>query len=443
MIQNGLTEIFMPYGDSGIPLGIPTDRLAGVLRPAGVFADVAGEIAAVKKALEQPIQSLRLKELVKGKSRIVILTSDHTRPMPSLTTLPLLLDEIRLGAPDADIVVLVATGAHRPSTEEELGSRFGDTLLGRARVMIHDPDDAAGLVEIGVLPSGARLRLNRTAVEADLLVAEGFIEPHFFAGFSGGRKSVLPGVAARTTVMANHCAAFIGHPSARTGVLDGNPIHIDMIAAAHMANLSFILNVVLDSEHRIAAAFSGEFETAHRAGCDWLKERAGVDPVFADIVVTTNGGHPLDRDIYQAVKSMTTAETCCKPGGVIIAMARCMDGHGAESFYHTFAVGDPGVELSPSGKPEPAAILRAILERPADATLMDQWQSQILARILDGHEVILVSDAPVDIVEAMGFHAASDPDTALRMAEQLLGMPDANVTVIPDGIGIIIKEDRR
>ncbi len=436
--ENDIVEIRLPYGDVGSTMHLPASRLAGIVQPGGAVAGDPDGSGIIRAALDRPIGTLRLRELAAGKSRIVILTSDHTRPMPSRATLPLLLDEIRAGAPDADVTVLVATGAHRGMTMEEQAERFGDLLDGRAVIAIHDCDDKARLTDAGLLPSGGPLILNRAAMEADLLIAEGFIEPHFFAGFSGGRKSVLPGIAARATVMANHCAAFIDHSRARTGQLDGNPIHVDMLAAARRAGLAFILNVVLDADHRIAAAFAGDFETAHRVGCDWLGQRAGADPILADIVVTTNGGHPLDRDIYQSVKSMTAAEACCRPGGVIIEVSRCMDGHGAEGFYKTFAEGDPGVETAECGRPDPSSVLKAILCRPADATLPDQWQSQIFARILAGYHVILVSEAPASLVEAMGMHAAPDPDTALRMADRLLGRTDAKVTVIPDGVGIII-----
>jgi len=436
------TRLRLPYGTGDRVLHLPSDRLAAILRPMGSDAGDGSEgngTDRVLAALAAPVGTPTLRSLAAGKSRIVLLTSDHTRPMPSRVTLPLLLNEIRAGAPDADVTVLVATGAHRSPSREELEERFGGLLAGRAHLAVHDCMDASGLADAGILPSGGPLRLNRTALEADLLIAEGFIEPHFFAGFSGGRKSVLPGIAAYETVLANHCAEFIAHPLARTGVLDGNPIHRDMTAAAARAKLAFILNVVLDSRRRIAAAFAGGFEAAHREGCAWTSRHAGVSPVMADIVVTTNGGYPLDRDIYQAVKSMTAAEAGCRPGGVIIAVSECRDGHGAEGFFRTFALGDPGVALAPSGRPAPADVYAAIRSRPADATLPDQWQSQILARILAGHRVILVSDAPAGVVESMGFLSAPDPDAALRLADRLLGSRSAPVTVIPDGVGVIVR----
>ena len=200
---------------------------------------------------------------------------------------------------------------------------------------MHDCRDAASNVRIGTLPSGAPCVVDRLAVEAELLVAEGFIEPHFFAGFSGGRKSVLPGVADQVTVLGNHCSRFIDSPFARTGVLDGNPIHEDMLAAAEMAKLAFIVNVVIDEEKKTVAAFAGNFRTAHRRGCDYMLDYFKVAPVPSEIVVTSNGGAPLDQNLYQCVKSMTAAEASCVEGGVIVLCAECADGHGGEGFYRS------------------------------------------------------------------------------------------------------------
>ena len=207
--------------------------------------------------------------------------------------------------------------------------------------------------------------------------------------------------------MGNHCARLIADPNARTGVLDGNPIHEDMQAAADMAGLVFILNVVLDPDRNIADVFAGHPEQAHRAGCRWLAERSGIRPEPADIVITGNGGHPLDRDIYQSVKSMTAAEACCRPGGVIIEVSRCIDGHGGDAFFRTFSKGDPGMKIE-GERPTPREILDDILGRADEDTIQDQWQSQIFARILDAYSVVLLSEAPPEMVRAMGLHPGGD-----------------------------------
>lgn len=434
--------IRLPYGRDTLLLHLPPDRLAGILVPPGLANDSrlsADLVSMVRAALENPIGSPRLRDLATGKENIVVVTPDHTRPMPSRLTLPPLLAEIRKGAPDARITLLVATGVHRSTRESELNERFGDILPAyQAGLTVHDCDRTEGLSTLSGQKSATPVRISRIAAEADLLVAEGLIEPHFFAGYSGGRKSVLPGVAARDTVMANHRAALIAHPRARTGMLDGNPIHAEMACAAKSAGLAFILNVVIDSEHKLAAAFAGDPEAAHNAGCAWLDERAGVAPIPADIVVTTNGGYPLDRDLYQAVKSMTAAEASCRPGGVIIEVSRCQDGVGSDGMFQTFAHGDPDVAVRPGRHPDPEDVLAAIEARPAESTRPDQWQSQILARVLSKHKVIVVSDLPVSVVEAMGMIAAPDPDTALAIADRLVGS-HARVAVIPDGVGVVIR----
>jgi nickel-dependent lactate racemase len=282
------------------------------------------------------------------------------------------------------------------------------------------------MVTLGALPSGGALRINRVAAEADLLISEGFIEPHFFAGFSGGRKSVLPGIAARETVYWNHNAEFIASPLARTGILEGNPIHRDMIFAARAAKLAFICNVVINAKHEVVGAFAGDCEQAHLAGAEFLSGLCRCEKVPADIVITSNNGYPLDQNIYQAVKGMTSGEATCKEGGVIIMCAACNDGHGGESFMQTMTQ-----DLSP------AEILAKIGKTPKCDTVPDQWESQILARILSRFPVVLVSECDPELVRAMKMHPATDLSQALALAEELLGHP-GTVTAIPEGISTII-----
>lgn len=265
----------LPYGkghlDGGVLAALAPrvleSRLAGT-RPVG------SETAMVEAALAAPIGSPTLAELSAGKKNVVVIASDHTRPVPSKVIMPLLLREIRRGNPEADITILIATGCHRGTSRQELIDKFGEDLVAQERIVVHDCDHSE-MAALGTLPSGGRLLLNHLAVEADLLVAEGFIEPHFFAGFSGGRKSVLPGVAARRCVMYNHNGRFIDDPRARTGVLEGNPIHRDMVYAARTAKLAFICNVVLNERHEVVFAAAGDLEQAHAAGCRFCRITAG------------------------------------------------------------------------------------------------------------------------------------------------------------------------
>ena len=420
-------EITIPYGRTHLTAEIPEGQLRGILRShLEQYTPAMGEVELVEAALAAPIGSEKLETLAAGKNRIVLIASDHTRPVPSKVLVPPMLRAIRRGNPHAQITILIATGCHRGTTKAELIEKFGPEIVERERIVIHDCADEANMVTIGTLPSGGILRIHRVAAEADLLISEGFIEPHFFAGFSGGRKSVLPGIAARETVYWNHNADFIGDPCARTGILEGNPLHRDMIYAARQAKLAFICNVVINARHQVVGAFAGDCEQAHIAGTKFLKELCQCPRTPAEIVITSNNGYPLDQNIYQAVKGMTAGEATCKDGGVIIMVAACNDGHGGESFMQTM-----------TQDMTPGEILANIQATPKEKTLPDQWESQILARILSKYTVILVSEADPKLVRAMKMYPTKTLPEAIFLAESLLGHP-AEVTVIPEGISTIV-----
>ena len=321
---------------------------------------------------------------------------------------------LKEGNPNIAVTLLVATGFHRPTNTKELEEKIGRKIMEQCKIVVHDCRDPETNVKIGTLPSGAPCVIDKIAVETDLLIAEGFIEPHFFAGFSGGRKSVLPGIADQRTVLGNHCSRFIDSPFARTGILDGNPIHRDMLAAAEMAKLAFIVNVVIDEDKKTVAAFAGNylyFKTA---------------PVRADVVVTSNGGAPLDQNIYQCVKSMTAAEACCEEGGVIIICAECADGHGGEGFYRALRDCE-----------SPSALYAAQMATPQNETIADQWESQILARILIHHTVIFVTRPELKtIVEEMKMLFSPSLEKAIRQAA---AMGKKKIAFIPNGVSVIIN----
>ena len=297
-----------------------------------------------------------------------------------------------------------------------------------AGIVIHDAFDPDSNVKIGVLPSGADLVIDRVAVDTDLLVSEGFIEPHFFAGFSGGRKSVLPGVCDAVTVMGNHCSKFIASPNARTGILEGNPLHIDMVDAARQAKLAYIVNVVIDEDKRVIAAFAGDPFAAHEAGTQFLAKGCSVKAAPADIVITGNGGAPLDQNMYQCVKSMTAAEASAVEGGVIIECAECADGTGGEGFYRSLKDCESA-----------DALMAEILQIPQKETKPDQWEYQIQARILMHHPVIYVSRPEMrQTIEDMKMMYAETIDEAIAMAREIRGQ-DATFTVIPNGISVIVQ----
>mgnify|MGYP002737632282 CR=1 FL=1 len=262
-----MTEIRLPYGKTFQKAEIDNKRIQGVLvSKLEELVLEKSEEELVQEALDNPIGTKRLEELAVGKEKVVILCSDHTRPVPSKILIPAMLERIRKGNPDAKITLLIATGCHRGTTQDELRGKFGDEIFENEDIYVHDCDDETLLAHKGILPSGGDIIVNKIASEADLLVAEGFIEPHFFAGYSGGRKSVFPGCCSRQTVMYNHNAEFIDSPFARTGILKDNPIHKDMIYAARQLNLVFILNVVINAAKEIVHAVAGDLEEAHEAG---------------------------------------------------------------------------------------------------------------------------------------------------------------------------------
>ena len=422
----------LPFGKEKIKLELPEEQVAGVLvSHAHEYKAPKSEAELVADALANPIGSPKLSDLAKGKKNCVIISSDHTRPVPSHVIMPQLLAELRKGNPDIDITILIATGMHRATTKEELIAKYGKEIAEHEKFVIHVSRNDEDMVSVGTLPSGGDCRINKVAANADLLISEGFIEPHFFAGMSGGRKSVLPGIASKVTVLANHCSEFINSPHARTGILQGNPIHEDMLYAAKAAKLAFICNVVIDADKKVIAAFAGDREKAHYAGADFEMKLAGVKPVPADIVITTNGGYPLDQNIYQSVKGMTAAEATCKEGGVIIDVSSCSDGHGGEDFYNNLK----NAESIQKAMDE-------ILAHGRNETVFDQWEAQILMRMLLKFTIIMVTEAPQQMVEDMHMKYAASVDDALAMAKEVLakkGITDPKITVIPDGVSVIVK----
>ena len=424
-----MMTISLPYGKEKISLNLDEAVINGIL--VSQIEDYDPEKAPselVQEAMENPTASPSLRELAVGKKKVVIIASDHTRPVPSKVIMPLMLSEIRKGNPDSEITILIATGFHRPTTKEELINKFGEVIVANEKIVVHDSGDEDSLVKIGTLPSGGDLIINRLAAEAELLVSEGFIEPHFFAGFSGGRKSVLPGIASRVSVLANHCGEFIAHPKARTGCIDGNPLHIDMLYAARAAKLAFVVNVIINSEKDVIHAVAGDCDGAHTKGRQFLESLCKVKAIPSDIVITSNGGYPLDQNIYQAVKGMTAAEAAVKPGGVIIMLAKSNDGHGGEAFFNTF-----------KDEKNLRRMLDGFVNTPRTETIPDQWEAQILARILLKAKVIYISVAPEEMIREFQMTPAKNLEEALILAREYLKNDKATITVIPDGVSVIVE----
>lgn len=416
----------IPYYTSTLDLHVDEENLKAVLtaKMHGFHAEKSQE-QLVLDALEHPVGSPRLRELARDKQKIVIVTSDHTRAVPSKITLPLLLKEIRSGNPQADITILIATGLHRPTTEEEQRRMFGDEIVDHEKIAINNAFDPEQFVELCTLPSGAVFQVNKLAAQCDLLVTEGFVEPHFFAGFSGGRKSILPGVCSERTVNENHSYKAVSHPRSNSGMLKDNPIHADMLCAAKAVNVQFIFNVALDGEKKIVAAWAGDLEKAHEAGVAFIRQWSQCPVVTGDIVVTSNGGYPLDQNLYQSPKAMATAEACAGEDGVIIMCCSCCDGMGGAHFG----------EILQRGTPD--EIDRYLSEIPPQKTIPEQWCAQVCVRVLRRHQVILVTTfLDHDEVRRANMIPASTPDEALEIAYRLKG-EHASVVVIPDGVSVL------
>ncbi|MDR3644104.1 MAG: nickel-dependent lactate racemase [Clostridia bacterium] len=409
------------YGKGKLTFDIPSRNLQQVIEPKRLPGTDGRK--TIVDALEHPIGSPSLRELTKDIHRLLIITSDNTRPMPSRESIPAILSQLYREEGDYSITILIATGLHREMTPAEIRERFPEEVTGRHRIVNHVATDDRSLVCLGKMSTGNELWVNRLAVENELVIAEGFIEPHFFAGFSGGRKSILPGICGAKTILANHCPKNIASPYATAANLEGNPVHMECAQAAKLAGLGFIMNVVLNRDKEIIAAFAGEPARAHLAGCEYVKRNMEVAVRPADIVIASNNGHPLDRNLYQSVKGMDTASRAVKKGGVIILASECPDKNGNNEFERLIASCHTPEELfqeMSSGEPEP-----------------DKWQAQIFARILMDHKIILVSDkvSRTDAERLFMTHCRT-PDEALRIALGLEG-PDAKINVIPEGPVVI------
>lgn len=326
-----MVDAWIPYGKTEICARIPTRNYLGTIEPKekpGV-KDTAAEF---QRAFDEPIGTKRLSELAKPGQKVVIVVNDHTRSTPSYIIVPPVLNELnKAGIQDSDITVIFGCGTHRAPKPEEMKALVGEEVLRRVKTMSHDCR-AQDLVYVGRTKALTKVYLNKTFVEADLRILTNDIELHYYAGYGGGRKSVLPAVSGEETIQHNH--AMMLHPKARTGNLEGNPIHEDMIEAARLAKVDFIVNIVTNSKGELVRVFAGDLEKAFYEGVKLVDEMYKV-PIErrADIVIVSPGGHPHDIDLYQAYKGIDDALEAVKRGGVIICAAECPEGHGNEVFH--------------------------------------------------------------------------------------------------------------
>jgi nickel-dependent lactate racemase len=410
-------KVNLAYGSGHLPIEVPDDRTT-VIEPAHIDG-LADEKAAVLDALQNPIGSQPLLERISPDAKICIAFTDITRATPNDRIIPWLLEH--LGGPNDNITLLNQLGTHRPNTREELETMLTPEVVANYRVLNHEPENPKELVQVGTTADGTPALLNRHIVEADLRIITGFIEPHFFAGFSGGVKGIMPGCAGLETVMSNHGAKNIGDPQATFGVTVGNPLWEELRDIALKTGPSFLLNITLNEQRDITNVFAGDIIEAHKTGCVFVKKSA-MQPLEQpfDIVVTTNSGYPLDLNLYQGVKGMSAGARVLKEGGTLILAAECREG---------VPDGSPLDDLLRSaGSIEE---ILAMLSTPGFVR-PEQWQAQIQALVQRRAEVLVCCE--LDDATLRACHLAPCADINAEVAKRLAKLgADARVAVLPQG----------
>lgn len=414
-------QIELEYGRTGIEVEIPDANVAKVMQYREAPA-LPNPDEVIAQALDAPIGTKSLSELAKGKRTVCILVCDFTRPVPNEMMLAPMLERLSVaGIEDSEICILVATGLHRACTESELREILGDAIVDRYRVENHDGLDKESHVYLGESPNGVPIWIDRRYVEADLKITVGLIEPHFMAGFSGGRKLICPGIAAIETVKVWHSPRFLESPFAMAGVLENNPVHFENTWIAQKAGCDLIANVVIDAKRQPLAFFVGDMIEAFEAGVEFVRSVVrDTIPEPADIVVTSAAGYPLDATYYQTVKGMVAALPVVKQGGTVIIASACSEGIGSPEFqriFEDFDHIDPFMEAITSG----------------DYFQMDQWQLEELAKAIRHAKVVLVSGGiTAEMATKMFVHSADSVESALQEALAEHG-PGATIAVIPKG----------
>ena len=408
------TTLELAYGDGRLNVVVPSANLLGIFYPQETESSSTrlDETAILHNALEHPIGALPLRQLVKPGDKVAIITSDLTRPCPSERLIPPILAELAAASiPDSDITIIMALGLHRPMTADEIDRAISPEVHCRFRVLNHDISDT---VSLGVTSAGTPVEIFRPVVDADVRICLGNLEFHYFAGYSGGAKAILPGCASRPTVTANH--AMMIQPGAAAGVIEGNPVRADLEEAVAMLGVDFILNVVVDGSHNILAAVAGDVIAAHRHGCELIASRGKVPvPDKADIVLASAGGFPKDINLYQAHKGLENASYFVREGGVIILSAECREGFGSSVFEEWM--------LS-------ASTPQDILQRIQSQFVLGGHKAAAIAAIETYASVYLVSSLPDQLVRRLFMTPFASISEALQAAFTALGS-NSQVSVLP------------
>ena len=392
---------------------VPERNLLGVLHANEVPLELTGE-TEVRRALEAPIGSPRLRELVHPGEKIAIVTSDITRPMPTYKVMPALLDELyAAGVRREDITLVFALGSHRRHTPQEQQKLAGERAWNEIRCVDSDPDDC---VHLGTTKAGTPVDITRAVAQADRRICLGNIEYHYFAGYSGGAKAIMPGVSTRSAIQANH--SMMVRPEACAGALETNPLRMDIEEAGAICGIDFIVNVVLSEHKEIIRAVAGDPVAAHRAGCRFLDRIYRKElPQAADIVLVSQGGAPKDLNLYQTQKALDNARHAVKQGGIIVLIGSCKEGLGEKVFEQW---------MTKSSSPD------AMIERIGRDFQLGGHKAAAIAMTLKKADIYLVSDLEDDFVRSIFLTPQPDVQTALDRAFAVLG-PDATVLAMPFG----------
>lgn len=409
-----------PYGRVFLQTEISEERLeVAVSRPIKPLREL-GE--AVKQGLRKPIKSKPLRRLLGKSEKVCIVVPDETRACPTKELLLPLLEELET-CEHHELDILIGNGLHRGMSEQEMVELLGEEVVEEYSIINHKATDERQLVNLGRKTSyGTPAIVNKVAAKSDFLLGIAPVEPHFFAGFTGGRKTVLPAVSGEEAIFNNHSYKMIGHPKVSSGILEGNPIHHDMLEFMNFVNLSFIVGLTKNSEGKTTQVFAGDSIEAHERAVNFLNQYVNVRiRGYADIVIVSNGGYPLDRDLYQSVKGMDTAKAVVREKGMIIMVAECRDGLGGhEEFKRLMQEAE-----------SPGEVLKEIRE---NEPIIDQWQAQILSEILEKANVIVVTDGVKrNVIRKMMMESASSLEEALDIARERVSTRKPRIVAIPEG----------
>lgn len=410
-------RVSLAYGRGRKSINVPDDAV--VITPQEL-PGLADEHAAFETAVRNPVEAVPLHEQVSADARVAIVIADITRPSPSERLVPWIMQELA-HVPRQNFVIINGTGSHRANTHDELVQMLGAEVVETVRIVNHNAFDDTTLTHVGRTSYGGEIWVNNEYLQADVRIVTGFIEPHFFAGFSGGPKGIIPGVAGIKTIMHLHNAQMIGDERSTWGRLEGNPVQGEIREAVAMIPPHFMVNVAVNSRREITAVWAGHYITAHEIGCRFVAQHAtcAVEAVF-DIVVTTNSGYPLDQNLYQAVKGMSAAARIVKPGGAIIAAAECSDGLPNHGNYKDL------LQMR-----ESAQALLEMIEAPG-FEMYDQWQAQSQALVQRKAHVFLHSALDPQTVRQAMLEPALDIEATLADLLERYG-PGVRVAVLPEG----------